>query len=207
MPRSSTDQLVSLQINTGQFLSLQLNACFETLAELTTKLVDTPIGICDPTTLERRYWGEDYQWRPKLTPELRRLFCELTCLAPSPQGLLSPPLDIELAKLLQQVIIVKGYTLDNDPPKAYKKMSLDRKLKACLKAVRSYSLDVIDLHRKFPVSMLALPQPKMDWDEGVRKERTVKSNPKGDWELVVGRDNVPHLYVRRGLAYVVSYLR
>lgn len=88
MPRSSTDQLVSLQLNTSQFLSLQLNACFETLAELTTKLVDTPIGICDPTTLERRYWG-DYQWRPKLTPEirrftpeLRRLFCELTCLAP-----------------------------------------------------------------------------------------------------------------------------
>lgn len=57
MPRSSTDQLVSLQLNTSQFLSLQLNACFETLAELTTKLVDTPIGICDPTTLERGTGG------------------------------------------------------------------------------------------------------------------------------------------------------
>jgi hypothetical protein len=212
MPRSLTDQLVSMQLTTGQFLSLQLNACFETLAEL-TKLAETPSGICDPTKLERRYWG-DYQWRPQLTQELRRLFCELTCLAPSLQGLLSPPLDIELARLLQQAIIVKGYTIDDDlcraycwAPKAYKKMSLDRKLKACLKAVRSYNLDAIDLHRKFPVSALALPQPKMDWDEGVRKERTVKSNPKGDWELVVDRDNVPHLYVRRGLAYVVSYLR
>lgn len=207
MPRS----LVSIQLNTGQFLSLQLNVCFETLAEL-TKLAETPSGICDPTTLERRHWGGDYQWRPKLTPELRRLFCELTCLAPSLQGLLSPPLDIELAKLLHQAIIVKGYTLDNDPPKAYKKMSLDRKLKACLKAVRTYSLDAIDLHRKFPISMLALPQtmksdPEGDWVVGVSKERTVKSNPKGDWELVVDRNNVPHLYVRRGLAYVVSYLR
>lgn len=202
MPRSLTE-----------FLSLKLGACFETLTELTV-LAQKPGGICDPTTLEQRYW-QGHWWRPSLTPgvrQVRQLFCELTVLAPSLKALLSPPLDIELAKLLLQVASVKEYTLDNDPPKAFKKMSFDRRLKACLKVVRSYNLDAIDLHRKFPVPALALPQtvksedPEGDWIVGVSKEITVKSNPKGDWKLVVDRNNVPHLYVRRGLAYVVSYL-